>query len=265
MTMNYRPRNDRKKKRIFWLSGFLILAVLLIYFFSNPIKNLLSGTLNFTAYPFWKAQVSAVEKSFYLKSFLNSRIKQAEELRLAKEELLKIELKLKEFAILEEENRNLKTLLGREDFEETISALVLVRPPEVFYDVFVIDLGARDGISGGEKVFFENILLGYVEKVFSKTSQVKLLSSSGVETSAFIERINLPVNVFGRGGGNFEATVPQDVQVEIGDFLVIPGLPQKLLGQVEELEQRPAGAFKRILFKFPVNISEIRWVALEKI
>lgn len=263
MTMNYLRPADKRPKRATKFVIVVVFLVLIAFFFSGAIGSLGKNFLNSLGFPVWKAGLASSEKFYFLGSFFNSRIKQAEEIRILKDELLLANLNLKEFESMVEENRNLKALLNREDNQEAISASVLVRPPQSLYDIFIIDIGRRHGLVGGEKVFVENVLLGFVDEVFNKTSKVKIVSSPGFEISAFIERVNLPVVVVGRGGGNFQASLPQEVEVEVGDFLVVPGLPQKLLGQIEEVEQTETGSFKKILFRLPVNLSEIRWVAVE--
>ncbi len=262
-TMNY-PRPIRKKTKKSRLVTLILLFVFVgLAVFSGKVGEVSKNILNSVALPFWEAKVSTADRSSYLGALFRSRISQADEIKRLKEELLLAQLNLKGLEFIAEENRNLKTLLNREDLQDTVSASVLARPPQIPYDTFIIDIGKRHGLAGGEKVFFENVLIGVVEEVFNKNSKVRILSSSGVETGAFIERVNLPVVAVGRGGGNFEINLPQESEVEIGDFLVVPGSPQKLLGQIEEIEQTQAGAFKRVLLRFPINLSEIRWVAVE--
>lgn len=264
--MNYLRRDDRKSKskKVFLTLIITTLVIIIVFIFSNNVTNFFSRSLNFLAYPIWQIKNSASVNDFYLTAFFRSRVRLAEEVKDLKEKLLKTELELKGLELAIQENQSLKEILDRADLSLFTPALVLVRPPQASYDSFIIDLGIEDGVSTGRKVFFESVLLGEIVEVFDKTSKVKLYSSSGIETQAFIERIDLAVKAKGKGGGNFAAEVPKDALVEVGDYLIVLGSSQKLLGQVEEIENEPTKSFKKLLFRYPVNLTSIKWVTVEK-
>jgi rod shape-determining protein MreC len=260
--MNYHLRSDRKFRKI-WLIPVIIIAIILFLIISSPLQRALGGTLNYLSYPFWKAKATFSNRVSHGEALWRSRLSLVEDNKALRKELARLELNLETLPFLEEENKNLKALLDRGALHENLPALVLARPPQTFYDVLIIDVGKNSGLEGGEIVYFESIVLGEVEEVNAKTSKVRLYSSSGVETEAFVERIDLPVLVTGRGGGNFKARLPQESPIEEGDFLTIVGNPNRLLGQVEAIEANPKDSFKRILLRYPVNLSEIQWLAVE--
>ncbi|TSC61167.1 MAG: Uncharacterized protein G01um1014107_93 [Parcubacteria group bacterium Gr01-1014_107] len=263
MKMNYHLRSDRKFKKS-WLALLILIAIIFVLTISSPVQSLLGSTLQYVGYPFWQAKVFVSQRASYLGALWHSRLKLAEDNKLLRKELTKLNLALKEKSLIEEENRNLKTLLERGALKEGIPALVLARPPQTFYDVLIIDVGRDAELQGGEIVYSESVVLGRVEEIYAKTAKVKLYSSSAMETQAFVGRVHLPVLVKGRGGGNFEARLPQEAPIEEGDFVTIVGDPTRLLGQVEAIEGSPTGSFKRILLRYPINLSEIQWVAVER-
>jgi len=198
-----------------------------------------------------------------MQAFVKSRESMIKENQELKKKLMESEFQKADIEILTIENKQLRNLLDRQEMPKTLPAFILVRPPQTLYDVLIIDIGKNKGLKSGERVLFRNILLGEIIEVFEKTASVKLLSSGGFETEAYIERINLPVKIIGKGSGNFESKLPKDAEVEIGDFLIIPGDRGKLLGQVEEIERNPASSFIKIFFRLPLNLQEIRWVSVE--
>ena len=262
MKMNYLRRSDRSRKKVVFLVGALILIIIL-FLLSSQINSFSSKVLQEIAFPFWKTKVFITDKSYILKAFLSSRLNLVEENKNLKNSIEKNKIKLIERDLLLEENKNLKTALGRNQEESNLPGLVLAKPPQTIYDVLIIDLGERDGIQVGEKVFFENIILGEIIEVSRMTSKVRLYSGGNMETDALIGRLNLPVKVLGRGNGNFEIRLPQDLSVEVGDF-VLASQGSNILGQIEEIEEISTSAFKRIFFRFPLNLSELRWISVQK-
>ena len=262
--MNYLQKNDRRNRKPFIKWSVFLAIVFLILIFSTNLSGFASKSLNSLAYPFWKVKNSLLSDNSRFLAFFTPKVKLTEEVSELKQKLLSAELKLKGMELIVKENEDLRSVVGREDLSESIPAVILARPPQIGYDFLIIDVGSENNLKIGQKVFFESILLGEIVEIFEKTSKVKLLSAPGSEIVAFIERINLPVKVEGRGWGNFESNVPKIAPVEVGDVLVVLGSSRKFIGQVEFIEDEPAKSFKRILFKFPINLSELRWVSVEK-
>jgi cell shape-determining protein MreC len=155
----------------------------------------------------------------------------------------------------------LKELLGRTVFTNTILGAVLVRPNVSLYDTFVIDIGAREGISVGDLIVVSgDTIMGTISEVYNTTSKVKLFSTPGEITRVTIGASAISADAEGRGGGNFQAKLPRDVDVEEGDSVIMPGITQKLFGVVEKVVSNPTDPFKTILFKNPINSAEIEWV-----
>jgi cell shape-determining protein MreC len=264
MKMNYRRRNERGFRKIFLVFA-LALFLLGISFFSPRTNHLLAGIFHRGGSFLWGFRINVAEKSAFVIALLRSRTSLSEENLVLKRELEEANLKLEDQSLLEGQIQNLKNLLGRGNLSKMLPAMVLSRPPQTAYDFLIIDAGANLGLKGGEKVFFENVLLGEVEKVFDRTSRVKAFSSSGTEIHGFIERSNLPVTILGKGGGNFESKLPHEADVEEGDFVTIPAIDSHLsfIGQIEEVESNATGSFKRILLRYPFNLSALRWITVE--
>lgn len=261
--MNYHRKSKSISKDFFLKALFFVLLMVLLYSFSSNLDFFLTRSLHSVAYPFWKSKAFFSKRLFVIQAIIKSKETILNENRELKNKLLEIDYQRADIEILTIENKQLRSLLEREEVPETLQAFILARPPQTLYDVLIIDIGKKKGLKGGEKVFFRNILLGEIIEVFEKTASVRLLSSGGFETKAYIDRINLPVIIIGKGSGNFESKLPKDANVEIGDFLIIPGERGKLLGQVEEIESNPSSSFIKIFFRLPLNLQEIRWVSVE--
>lgn len=261
MKMSYLRKNNNKfRKVLIW--ALIIIFMLFILSFTGAGK-LFGGVMHYVGYPFWKAKSFVFERSYFITGVWQSRLNMAEENLMLKEELLIANLKLKGKELLEAEIRDLNALLNREDLSRVKPVMVLSNPPQTAYDFLIVQGGKDIGLKGGEKIFFESVILGEVEEVFQKTARIKTFSSGGVKTEGFVERSGLPVTLYGKGGGNFESRLPQEVDIEEGDFVIIPGIANRFIGQVESIESNPTDSFKTVFLRYPLNLSTVRWVAVE--
>jgi cell shape-determining protein MreC len=149
----------------------------------------------------------------------------------------------------------LKSLPGR------ILAAVLVRPPQAAYDELIIDIGADHGITLGSKVYAPgNILIGSTTDILGQTSKVKLFSSPGETYSVLIGSSRIPATAVGRGGGQYQAEVPQASKINQGDTVSDSSISDAPFGIVSAVLANPADPFETVLFAPSVNIYQLRWV-----
>ena len=154
----------------------------------------------------------------------------------------------------------LEGALGRSSSGDRVVADVVVGQGRSPYDTLVIDAGAEDGINLGYTVVYGGSgAVGEIVEVSASSSKVKLYSSPNMEHLVNVGSYNIPATSSGRGMGNFEAKVPQDSMVTLGDN-VISTKDGLILGTVSLVEEKPAEPFKRIFFRLPFNITEIQSV-----
>lgn len=167
------------------------------------------------------------------------------------------------FSVLSE-NAELKDLLGRAGAAHPLLATILKRPPYTPYDIFLLDVGTKDGVSVGDRVFaLGNIPVGSVAEVMEDTSKVRLFTSSGEKFDILIGPTHIQTVATGKGGGFFEATLPRDTKIKTGDVALIPALSDAFVGTVQGIASDPAEPFSKILFRQPVNMYEMRWVIVD--
>ena len=88
-----------------------------------------------------------------------------------REEIAELKFNLTGFTDISEENAQLKEILGRVGSREVVLAVVLAKPGQSPYDTLVIDMGSRDGIADGARVFaYGDVLIGNINKVMPKSS-----------------------------------------------------------------------------------------------
>lgn len=162
------------------------------------------------------------------------------------------------------ENLQLKNELGRTDTSHPLLAVILKRPPVSAYDTFILDVGSTDGVKVDDLVYaLGNIPIGKIAETFGNTSKVRLYSSSDEKFDILIGSTSIATTAIGKGGGFFEASMPRDTKIKVGDRVLIPALNNAFVGTVEGVASEASEPFSKVLFRQPVNMYEMRWVFVE--
>ncbi len=269
--------------------GVLVFAAIQYF-----LPHLFPGMFTSVAAPFWRAEFAVDSGSLRDPSSL---LMENESL---KRSLIEDGVRLQTIQAIEQENRDLKSLLGRDvdingsmTFASTsmasstantpskllpakkpvkkqttstrILAAVLMRPPFVPYDELIIDAGNDLGISAGDHIYAPgDVLIGTVSDVLPSTSKVSLFSSAGQSHEVLIGQSNVPAQAIGRGGGQYGAVLPISVKVSAGDIVISPSLSDRPFGIVTSVVSDTASAFETVLFAPPVDLYQLRWVLIEK-
>ena len=69
----------------------------------------------------------------------------------------------------------------------------------------------------------------------------------------------------GFGGGNFSMDLPSSVPLQRGMQILIPGSDIYFLGVVDYISIDPITSSQKILFKYPFNIKNMRFVHIIKV
>ncbi|OHA16823.1 MAG: hypothetical protein A3C79_00645 [Candidatus Taylorbacteria bacterium RIFCSPHIGHO2_02_FULL_45_28] len=265
-------------RQILGLTIVLIVAAVSAIQFFTP--HFLPSLFTAVARPFWRVEFSMKSGALHsIESLLNEK-------ELLIRQLSEIRVRLDTIEATELENVELKALLGRErvfstgtstietttklgTFEKNgnlgILAAVLKRPPLLAYDEIIIDIGRDYDISTSSLVYAPgDVLIGRVFDVLTTTAKVKFFSSPGELYPISIGPKHSAATAIGRGGGQYEAQVSRDIDVEEGDFVLNSGLNDKPFGFVSAVLLDPTQPFKTVLFASPVNIYQLRWVLIKK-
>lgn len=147
-----------------------------------------------------------------------------------------------------------------------VRAMVYSRYPFNLKNELLIDIGREDGIDPGEPVFFDEVLIGRVDKVFVNTSLVK---------TVFDAKWQSAVRIGSRGfegllvGGNDPRITLIDKKAEISaadpiynahkDFPY--GAP---VAEIKQIEPSSDQLFKEATLHFPYQMNDIRTVLVLK-
>ncbi|PIZ85994.1 hypothetical protein CO033_01275 [Candidatus Nomurabacteria bacterium CG_4_9_14_0_2_um_filter_32_10] len=272
--MSYLLDKKIKRNKYFKYIFFVVILFILIYFRSG-IFNGFSYVSHIIFRPVLILgnnigyKLSNIGTYFYSK---NSLVLENKDL---KSKLSEQEARILNYNSILDENLKIKEILERKREEaKMILASVLSKPNQSPYDTIIIDVGEKNGIISGQKVFaLGNIPIGSIAEVYFNTSKVILYSSSGEKTEVIIggkpasTSSSLGGDTFmqivGRGGGNFEMILPRDFVLEKRTEIILPGITPYIVGIVETIISDPRDSFQKALLVSPVNIQELKFVEVE--
>lgn len=256
-----RLRKENRKRSILIGAFVLVFIILISYFLHSSLQN----GFQIFGRQIWKAGnntdnfISKISYIFKTKKSLE------EENSLLKQELLEAQTRNTDRETLYQENLALKDTLGRKPEGNFVLATVLAKPNVSLYDTLILDIGQDEGIQEKAEVFaYGSVLIGEVESMSSKTSTVKLFSTPGNKFTARVTGTNVDVDVVGRGGGNFEMTLPRDVIVPPGTEIFIPGIVPHVIGLSGKTISDERDPFQKIILTTPININELNIVLVRK-
>lgn len=261
MNSSIKIKRDVRGRKKVAVTLFILVVLLAASQFFNV--NLLSSILHKVARPAWIAgNVFSDETTTFFK-FLRSKRSLIEENKRLKTQLSYRETLQVVNDVLIEENRELQKLLGRDIDNAFIVGRILAKPNVTLYDTFIIDVGDSDGVKVGDRAIVDNyFVIGEVSEVFLSTSIVTLFSAPNKKTNVIIGPTNIFVVAEGLGGGNFRTKLPRGVDIKEGDNISLADIGINIFGRVEKIIVTPADQFQTILFKNPVNTSELRFISI---
>lgn len=260
----FKSRNKSRFPKSFLIIGIFISLVIL---FNNVTFGGISRILYSAGEPVWKSQAGVI--NIFGNIFVGLKDKQDllyKNKRLL-EEINRLKLASIETEVLRQENKDFRRLLNRDTKRELIVAAILTRPNRTLYDTFIVDVGRRDGVIKGERVFgVGNVAIGSVESVYARTSLISLYSTPGRSTKVLLGSVGnelVSAKAVGRGGGDFEIRIPRGIKILKGDAIFSPELDSGIFGTIGEITALPTDSFQTILFSSPINIQSIRMVTIE--
>jgi cell shape-determining protein MreC len=262
----FRPNiKFRKKKRKFILSGALVALILIILIFPAFSFRFIGRSALYVLSPFLKTKTELDKWWGGVKADFAEKKALQEDNDALREKIMELEVKISLDEAVSKENEMLRTAFSAGERNKFLLAFVISRPPFTPYDTIIIDSGSANGVKEGMQVSaFGNVLIGYVTDVFDNMSKIKLSSSFGEETNVFLESLWVPAIAVGKGGENFEITLPRAINVNIGERILTLGRQPMLVGIVERIERQETDPFQKILFRLPINLQYLNQVFLLK-
>ncbi len=266
MTTIYLQKSNRGKKS-FKKTFFIVLVLVAIAF---AVRIFWGGSVDQTALsvggPVASGYTGIKGKLVYITAMLGSRQSLIAENKELKDRLEENMAKLLRFDSLQKENQDLISAYGRSPFAtSSVLGNVISKPPQSPYDVLVVDVGSRDGVAVGDRVNgIGGVPIGRVAEVSDATSKAVLFSSFGEKNEFIIARTGASISVIGKGGGNMEAALAQELDIVEGDDITLPQFGGTVVASVAAIDATVTAASKTALLRLPTNVFHLRWVEVVK-
>lgn len=233
-----RRGNSRRTSRTKRISvAVLVVGVLLVL--SLVLPRIFSFATQVFWYPFTTTYVWLNESSGSLPAYFRDRrelVGQINELRGELASQSGTDLTIKR---LQTENTEFRNLIGAVPGERQV-ARVVARPPQLPYDVVLIDRGARQGVVESAPVYLgQDQLVGFVSTVNPDTSLVTLVTHPDFSATAYIMGPDIFTLTEGVGGGVLRVRVPQGLPIKQGDVVILPAVDAGVYGSIFAVTSSP--------------------------
>lgn len=265
------------KKQNFWrkkaLTGFVALIILMVFLniFQQPIKNIFYFITSPISKTFWKAGDSA---SGFFASFLNVKGLSEENNNLKQEN----QNLLSQISFLQDtvkQDQSIQSVIKNTQTDRF--KLALAETIGLNGDIMLINKGSDDGIAENMPVISSaKVLYGKIYKVYKNYSQVMLISNKKSVVDIKIQNSDTaqtPISGAIKGNGNLALyldLVSSDAQIKEGDVLIASGLegvfPKDLLiGKIIKIDKNDLKPFQTAQIQpfFDVKNAENLFIVLD--
>lgn len=163
---------------------------------------------------------------------------------------------------LQDENERLRSLLNQ-DQSDRMAARVLARPNQLPYDVLQIDRGRNDGVEVDAPVFFGvDQVIGFVFHVSASHSLVSLVTTPQQTATAYVLGPDIYTTTEGMGNGMLRVRLPQGVEVNEGDLVILPAVSSGVYGEITYVESTPTQPEQFGYVPLPISLQSLRYVSV---
>lgn len=178
---------DSYTRKKILLALCFIVPLLLIFGMSSIGKRIASGAFNsyFTSWSGFRTGMTRLGKSVFSKG-------EKEKMEQLENQLYELQIRAAVFERIEEENRQLRTVLGLNIPQKwhCTHAPLTMRDPAVWNREFWIGKGSEDRIKPGNPVLLDGFLIGRISEVMNETAKVCTIASPECRFSAFVQGKN---------------------------------------------------------------------------
>lgn len=249
MTMMARSRVS--KVRVASATFFVVLVTVLVLFAPHVASYARALFANVTAQP--------SENDGYVglsSEALRSR------LAIAEAELAQSKYQALLYTLLVEENTSLRSIARTGSLSKSVVGRVLARPPRTHYDTLLIDVGVADGVKENDLAVLNGFALGRVVSVGDSDAIVELFSAPGATQDVVVGTPDAVVVAKGVGGGAFEFSVPQGVQVSVGNTVRFQSSETLALAVVRHIALNARDTSMTVRASIPLSFSDIDFIRI---
>ena len=268
MTIYHSIKAPERRRHLRPILGLVLLTVFLLGLSQVNFRHTL-GNLSFKILkPFWNIAVEVDQGWNKTSGLFRTKIKLAQE----NLELWKIirqqSIVLLNQGLLEQENMALRQIVNRAEPPRPLTIGRLLSQGLQFpFSTALIDTGFENvtvPLTPGVVVVAEGaVALGELIELSATSAKISFYSAPNNRLNVFLGDNHIPIELIGRGGGNFFASLPRDFAVAVNDRATITIAGHEfLLAIVNDIERLAGDSFQKIFLRVPINISQLTWVEM---
>lgn len=264
---------DFLKNKLFTI--ILVLCLVLTIFIGITANNksnegLFQGVITSAITPIQKQVYNAGQRIGNLFSFIKSISTLKKENTQLKAQVEELKLKLVDYQKIKAENEELNKMLQfKSDTNyNTVSANVIGKSGDNWFNIILIDVGLEDGIKKGQYVVAAEGLVGKIIEVNSKTSKVLTILDENFKIPVYINETNEDGLLVGENNNNFckVAYLPSTTNTKPGNLVVTNNITYDIeniipkgiiIGTVEKIEIEKVNLSNTAYIKPGVNFVKI--------
>ena len=197
-------------------------------------------------------------------AFFTPRHSMVQENQDLRSKLRKLQVSRLQSTILQQENTELRALLGAEDaFKKTDQNTALARIisyNEIPYGTLLISSKENGALHIGDLVHFGDLAIGTIVNITNTTALVNLFTTSGNAYDVFIG--DTPATFIGTSNGTGKVLLSRDILITIGTPVSLPVAGGRMLGVVKEIIRNNEDSLQTILIGTPFNITTLRFISV---
>lgn len=149
---------------------------------------------------------------------------------------------------------------------EYLAASIIARDPSPFLKYVIINRGSDDGLRWGMPIVSSEGLIGRISAVMANAARVQLITDSLSNVNVQVEPSEVDAVLQGSVTGDLIlGFIPQDANIQPGDFLLTSGLGGNfpsdiLIGQVVSVRNEPTELFQQASIQSAVDFTRLEIV-----
>lgn len=224
-----RISRNKKLQRIAFAGAGVVLVLIILPSLFSFVASVVFSPIN-------AVKTYLVESTGSLPAYFRQRTELINEIDTLRQQLTDKNASRYTANQLSRENEELRALLHAQE-ELRVLAGVIGRPSVLPYDALLLDRGTAHGVYDNAPVFIgDNAVIGFVAKAYAHSAVVKLVTTPGLTSSVYIIGPNIYTNAEGIGGGQMRVGVPQGINLQEGDLVVLPSFSSAVYGTVSVVE-----------------------------
>ena len=253
----------RRKRSVVAIPPFLLIAggiFILGWAIISALSHNAPGALESVFGKTTEVNVSTASATQSFLSFFSDKSDLAAKVKRLEDSELALQLQLQISTFTQEENKELRELLGFLP-EEAVLGSVLAWPPKTAYDTLLIEAGEE--VSVGDLVLGRGIApIGIVDRTEGKYAYVTLFSQGHMSTQVRVGSEKVLLELTGRGGGSALVIAPRDVELDRGDEVFFPYNGNTFMGHIGAVDTDPSSSTKKLWIIFPKHFYAYTWVSI---